>query len=147
MSSSHSDLIDSGGVFGTHGELVRQSDCVFIKVFATVEGRGIRSDPQHRWDYVCSDVTDQDSRHELGCVVFAPEEEVSLAPLQEVVQSRLRIGLNNNVVFVCPDLQAHQHDSNVERSIQLWGGVMMKQLEQLPQQQPSRNVSSFTLST
>lgn len=58
-------------------------------------------------------------RHKLCGVVLRPAQEVSPAPQQEVIQGLLRIHINVNVVLVCPDLQAHQHDSNVERSIEL----------------------------
>lgn len=48
-----------------------------------------------------------------------PLQEVTLAPQQELVQGRLWVAVNVKVVFVGPDLQAHQHDSNVESPVQL----------------------------
>lgn len=70
-------------------------------------------------------------RHKLGIVVLHPLQEVTLAPQQELIQGRLWVAVNVKVVFVGPDLQAHQHHSNVETQIQLqaeeeavrWGGV------------------------
>lgn len=46
--SDYSDLIDSTWVFSTHGELICQSNCISIKIFAAVEGGNIRSNRQHR---------------------------------------------------------------------------------------------------
>lgn len=66
---------------------------------------------------ICSHFVD--SRHKLGRVVFHPLQEVGPPPEQEVVQSRLRVDVNVNEVLVRPHLQAHQQDSDIERSIQL----------------------------
>lgn len=59
------------------------------------------------------------SRDELGSVVLLPVQEIGLAPQQEVVQSLIRVPGDVNVVFYRPNLQTHQHNSNVERPIQL----------------------------
>lgn len=74
-----------------------------------------------------------------------PLQEVTLAPQQELVQGRLWVAVDVKVVFVGPDLQAHQHDSNVESPIQL-------QAEEEAIRRPSlwevfkTSTSSFTLS-
>lgn len=49
-------------------------------------------------------------------------QEVSLAPQQEPVQGRLRFAVNVKVVVVVPDLQTHQHHSNVESPVHLQVG-------------------------
>lgn len=62
------------------------------------------------------------SRHKLGIVMLHPLQEVSLAPQQEPVQGRLRVAVNVKAVVVGPDLQTHQHHSNVESPVHLQVG-------------------------
>lgn len=59
------------------------------------------------------------SRHKLSGVVLRPLQKIGLPPREETVQSSLRVKINVDVVLVRPNLQAHQHDSDVYRSIQL----------------------------
>lgn len=112
------DLVDPPRVLRTHGELVRQSDGVALKVFAAAEEKGKRQSgaagspvPTPR-PAACL-------RHKLGVVVLRPLQKVVLAPQHEPVQGRLRVAVNVKVVFVGPDLQAHQDHPNVESPIQL----------------------------
>lgn len=90
-------------------------------------------------------------RHKLGVVVRRPLQKVALAPQQELVQGRLRVAVNVKVVFVGPDLQAHQDHPDVEGPIQLqaeeeavregvggWGGSWGREA--------SKTCASFTLS-
>lgn len=56
--------------------------------------------------------------------MLLPLQQVVLAPPQEIVQRRLRVYVDLDVVFVCPNLQADQQDSDVERSIELQGEDM-----------------------
>ena len=51
--------------------------------------------------------------------MLRPPQEVGLAPQEEVVQRDLRIDVDADEVFVRPNLQTHQHDSDVQRSIEL----------------------------
>lgn len=68
---------------------------------------------------ICTDFQDWSSRHKLGIVMLLPLQKISLAPHKEIVQSFLWIEVNVNVVSVRPDLQPHQHDANVQSSIEL----------------------------
>lgn len=72
------------------------------------------------------------SRHKLGGVVLLPLQQVALAPPQEIVQRRLRVYVDLDVVFVCPHLQADQQDPDVERSIELRRGGDMFIGEPIP---------------
>lgn len=67
----------------------------------------------------CADIKDWSSRHKLGVVMLRPLQKIDLPPHEEIVQSSLWINVNVDVVSVCPDLQTHQHDVNVQMSIQL----------------------------
>lgn len=51
--------------------------------------------------------------------MLRPRQKAVLAPQQELVQGRLWVAVNDKVVFVGPDLQAHQDHPNVESPIQL----------------------------
>lgn len=111
-------LVDPPWVLRTHGELVCQSDGVALKVFAAAEGKvkgqsgaaGLPVENPRPAGYL---------RHKLGVVVLRPLQKVALAPQQELVQGRLWVAVNVKVVFVGPDLQAHQDHPNVESPIQL----------------------------
>lgn len=54
--------------------------------------------------------------------MLRPLQEVPLAPQQEPVQGCLRVAVNVKVVVVGPDLQTHQHHSNVESPVHLQVG-------------------------
>lgn len=53
--------------------------------------------------------------------MLGPLQEIRAAPQQEVVQSLLRVAVDNNEVFVRPHLETHQQDSDIKRSVELQG--------------------------
>lgn len=81
--------------------------------------------------------------------MLLPLQQVGLAPQQEIVQRRLRVNVNVNVVFGRPNLQAHQHDPNVEGSIELQRGTRssVSEFQNGAASKRQSNKPRFTLST
>lgn len=46
-------------------------------------------------------------------------QEVGLAPHHQVLQSRVWVSIHDDEIFVGPNLQAHQHDADVDEAVQL----------------------------
>lgn len=119
----NTDLVDCSRVQSAHGKLIGQSHRVSIKVFAAVKDKSPTSFQSGRLkDFnFCTDSHQRSSRHQLGVIVLCSRQKVGLAPHQEVIQSIVRVSQHVDVISVGPDLQAHQHDADVHRTVQLRG--------------------------
>lgn len=71
--------------------------------------------------------------------MLLPLQQVALAPPQEIVQRRLRVYVDLDVVFVCPHLQADQQDPDVERSIELRRGGTCLSVNRFQEEDASKN--------
>lgn len=68
------------------------------------------------------------SQDELSAVVSPPQDEVLLPPLHEVGQHIPSPSIRADDVFMLPDLQANQHDADVQHNVHLGrkrGGIFI----------------------
>lgn len=59
------------------------------------------------------------SRDELRVVVFVPQQQAALTPLQEAGEGDLRVGADLYLIFVRPDIHTNQHHADANRAVQL----------------------------